>query len=59
MKGGHAMNIVDIEKRIVGFDTKEVTGILEALDENSRVLAKAYLSALMDRQQLEKASDEQ
>lgn len=48
-------NTLEINRAIVASDTKEVTDLLESLDENSKVLAKTYLSALADRQQLEKS----
>ncbi len=48
-------NTLEINRAIVATDTKEVTELLESLDENSKVLAKTYLSALADRQQLEKS----
>lgn len=48
-------NTEEIRKSMNGTDTKEVTALLEALDEDSKVLAKTYLSALADRQQLEKS----
>lgn len=48
-------NTEEIRKSMNGTDTKEVTALLETLDEDSKVLAKTYLSALSDRQQLEKS----
>lgn len=48
-------NTEEIRKSMNGTDTKEVTALLETLDEDSKVLAKTYLSALADRQQLEKS----
>ncbi len=48
-------NTEEIRKSMAGTDTMEVTDLLESLDENSKVLAKTYLSALADRQQLEKS----
>lgn len=48
-------NILEINKAIVSSDTKEVIELLESLDENSKVLAKTYLSALVDKQQLDKS----
>ena len=44
----------EIRKAIMASETKEIIEILESLDENSRLLAKTYLSALLDRQQLER-----
>ena len=35
--------------------TEEVAKILETLDENSIVLARTYMTALADRQKIEKA----
>ena len=49
------IKVEEIRKSILSSDTKEVTKILETLDENSKVLAKTYLSALADKQQLENA----
>lgn len=43
----------EIRKAMISSDTEEVTKILETLDENSKVLAKTYLSALADRQRIE------
>lgn len=43
-----------IEKSMMNFDTKETVEILESLDENSKLLARTYLTALLDRQQIEK-----
>ncbi len=45
----------EIRKEMSSSETEEVVKILENLDKNSIVLAKTYLSALVDRQQLEKA----
>ena len=45
----------DIRKTILSSDTEEVAKILETLDENSIVLARTYMTALADRQKLEKA----
>jgi len=45
----------EIRKTILSSDTEEVTKILESLDENSIVLARTYMTALADRQKLEKA----
>ena len=45
----------EIRKTILPSDTEEVTKILESLDENSIVLARTYMTALADRQKLEKA----
>lgn len=47
--------VMEIRKSMNATDTKEVTELLESLDRNSMVLAKTYLSALADRQQLENA----
>lgn len=44
----------EIRKTILSSDTKEVTKILESLDENSIVLARTYMTALADRQKIEK-----
>lgn len=45
----------EIRKTILSSDTEEVTKILESLDENSIVLARTYMTALADRQKIEKA----
>ncbi len=45
----------EIRKAMISSDMEEVTKILETLDENSKVLAKTYLSALADRQRIENA----
>ena len=45
----------EIAKTILSSDTEEVTKILETLDKSSMVLARTYMMALADRQQLEKA----
>lgn len=47
--------VEEIRKGIIDSDMKEITKILEILDDDSRVLVRGYLSALMDRQQMEKA----
>lgn len=46
-------NTIEMQKAIMSSDTEEVTKILETLDKNSIVLAKAYMSALADRQRIE------
>lgn len=45
----------EIRKTITSPESEEVAVLLESLDENSKVLAKTYLSALADRQRLEKS----
>ncbi len=45
----------EIRKTMLSSDTEEVTRILESLDENSIVLARTYMTALADRQKIEKA----
>lgn len=45
----------EIRKTILSSDTEEVAKILETLDENSIVLARTYMTALADRQKIEKA----
>lgn len=47
------MKIKEFKKEIAASETKEVVEILETLDQKSRVLAKVYLTALGDRQELE------
>lgn len=49
-------DVLKINRAIVSNDTKEVTELLENLDETSKLLAKTYLSALADKQQLEKSN---
>ena len=49
-------NFEELRKSMNGTDTKEVTELLEILDESSKLLAKTYLSALADKQQLEKSN---
>lgn len=51
----HMKGIEKIRKEMLSSDTKEVAKILESLDENSIILARTYMAALSDRQQLEKA----
>lgn len=48
-------NAEEIRKIVVAPDSEEVAKLLESLDENSKVLAKTYMSALADRQRLEKS----
>ncbi len=48
-------NTEETRKAMVSSDTEEVTKILETLDENSIVLAGTYMTALSDRQKIEKA----
>lgn len=48
-------NTEEMRKVMVSSDTEEVTKILETLDENSIVLARTYMTALSDRQKIEKA----
>lgn len=45
----------EIRKTMLSSDTEEVAKILETLDENSIVLARTYMTALADRQKIEKA----
>ena len=47
-------NTEEMRKAIVSSDTEEVAKILETLDENSIVLARTYMTALSDRQKIEK-----
>ena len=44
----------EIEKEILSSDTEEVVMILETLDKNSMVLARTYMMALADKQEIEK-----
>lgn len=48
-------NAEEIRKSMTSPDTMEVVKLLEALDEKKIVLAKTYMGALADMQQLEKA----
>lgn len=48
-------NTEEIRKSMISSDTEEVAKILETLDESSKVLAKTYLSALVDWQRIENA----
>lgn len=45
----------ETRKEMLSSDTKEVAKILETLDENSIVLTRTYMTALSDRQKIEKA----
>ena len=45
----------EVRKEMVSSDTEEVAKLLETLDGNSIILARTYMAALADRQQLEKA----
>lgn len=45
----------ETRKEMLSSDTREVAKILETLDENSIVLARTYMTALSDRQKIEKA----
>lgn len=47
----------EIKKGIQISDTRGIAILLESLDENSRILAKTYLSALADRARLDKARE--
>ena len=49
-------NTEEIRKTIASPENEEVAVLLESLDENSKVLAKTYLSALADRQRLENSN---
>ena len=48
----------EIRKTMASSESEEIVVLLESLDENSKVLAKTYLSALVDRQCLEKSKAE-
>lgn len=43
----------EIRRTMVSEESREVAVMLESLDERSIVLAKAYLSALADRQRMD------
>lgn len=45
----------EIRKTMFSSDTEEVAKVLEELDEKSIVLARTYMTALADRQKIEKA----
>ena len=45
----------ETRKEMLSSSTAEVIKILESLDENSIVLARTYMTALADRQKIEKA----
>ena len=45
----------ETRKEMLSSDTREVAKILETLDEDSIVLARTYMTALSDRQKMEKA----
>jgi hypothetical protein len=47
-------NAKEIRKTMLSSDTEEVAKILETLDGNSIVLARTYMTALSDRQRIEK-----
>lgn len=44
----------EIRKEIMSSEMEEMAKILENLDGNSIVLARTYMTALSDRQQIEK-----
>jgi len=46
--------VEEIRKEMLSSDTEEVAKILETLDENSIVLARTYMTALADRQRIER-----
>ena len=54
------VNTEEIRKAMLAPDTDEVKALLEEIstDEGSRVLAKTYISALADRQRLERSKAE-
>ncbi|MDE5758703.1 MAG: hypothetical protein K2H85_08850 [Allobaculum sp.] len=45
---------LEIQKAMLSSDAQDVTLLLEALDNESRILARTYLSALADRAQMER-----
>ncbi len=45
----------EIRRTVLSSDTEEVTKILESLDESSIILARTYMTALADRQKIDKA----
>ena len=46
------MKAEEIRKAMTSSDMEEIAKTIEMLDENSKVLAKAYVSALVDRQRI-------
>ena len=44
-----------IQKSMLPPESHEISVLLESLDNNSRILAKTYLTALADRDRMEKA----
>lgn len=48
------INNEEIRKEMESGESKKVAAMLESLDENSKTLAKTYMSALADRQRIER-----
>lgn len=44
----------EIRKTMESYESEKAAILLESLDESSKILAKTYLSALLDKQNLEK-----
>ncbi len=47
--------VKEVKKNIIDSDSEEVIKLLESLDADSKILAKTYLSALVDMQWLKKS----
>lgn len=52
-------NTLELQKLILSPDTQDLSVLLESLDNNSRILAKTYLTALADRAQFDTQSSKQ
>ena len=51
-----AVNVEEKRNAIFSQDAKEIFSILETLDKHSIILAKTYVTALADRNNIEKES---
>lgn len=51
----HLKSAERIRKEMFSSDMEEVAKVLETLDKNSIILARTYITALADRQEIEKA----
>lgn len=52
-------NTLELQKLILSPDTRDISALLESLDSKSRILAKIYLTALVDRAQFDTQSSKQ
>lgn len=52
-------NTLELQKLILSPDTRDLSALLESLDSKSRILAKIYLTALVDRMQFDTQSSKQ